>query len=156
MTIRKATIEDLPAVVEMALAMASYHHDLDGYYKAPSAYRDLELEFEKELSDKQSLILIAEENGQPAGYFRGSIERAPDYASAKKIGMVYDLFVKKEARRQGIGKQIFAEALAWFQEKGVKNIELNVDVRNEAAVEFWKKNQFLEYKLRMRRYLTGK
>lgn len=153
MLIRHATKSDLSEIVKMATEMAELHHQLDAYYKPASQYQNLEDDLEKELGDKDGLMLVAEDGGKIVGYFRGSVEKAPDYASVKKIGVVYDLFVKPEHRKAGTGGKLMDAAMDWFNTKKVKNIELSVDARNAGAVNFWKKSGFLEYKLRLRKDL---
>lgn len=151
MTIRKATPNDLPAVVALARQMADYHHQLDPYYKTSAAYKNLEGDFAEELEDKDSLILVAEIDGRVTGYFRGMIEPAPLYVAAKKVGVVNDLFVEPAGRKKGAGGKLFQAALDWFGDRGVKNIELNVDARNTLGIAFWKKHGFFDYKIRMRK-----
>ena len=150
MIIRKASHSDLTEIVRMAKAMADYHRATDQYYKPSSSYKTLEDDLAEDLDDKDSLILIAEKNGKAMGYFRGTVEPAPSYTTPKKIRVVYDLFIDEADRKRGAGDKLFAEALAWFKDRGVKNIELNVDARNNIGVTFWKKHGFFEYKIRMR------
>ncbi len=149
-TVRKAEGRDLGHVVELARMMAEYHHELDPYYKPGSSYKNLELDLAEELEDKDSAILVAEMAGQIVGYFRGMIEPGPMYIAAKKIGVINDLVVRPDFRRKTVGQQILNAAIAWFGDRGVKNIELNVDARNEPGVKFWRKNGFFDYKIRMR------
>ena len=153
MNIRPAIKSDLSEIAKMATEMADLHHKLDAYYKPAVQYKNLAGDLEKELNDKDGLMLVAEDNGQIVGYFRGSVEKAPDYTSVKKIGIVYDLFVKPQHRNKEIGKKLMEAAMAWFNTKKVKNIELSVDARNADAINFWKKSGFSEYKLRLRRDL---
>ena len=148
--IRKANINDLPEIIVMAKEMADYHRSLDKYYKPAESYKNLEQDFEKELSDKNILFLAAAKNGNIAGYFRGAIEPSPMYVTPKKIGVIYDIYVKGNHRKQGVGELLMKEVLDWFESKNIKNIELSVDARNTSAINFWKKFGFFEYKLRMR------
>jgi ribosomal protein S18 acetylase RimI-like enzyme len=151
--IRKANPNDLPAITDLAGKMVDFHRSLDNYYKPLSAYKNLEKELAGELADKNSLFLVIEKDNKIIGYFRGSIEPAPAYASPKKIGVIYDIYVQKEYRKQGVGEALMKEILEWFQSKNIKNIELSVDARNNNAINFWKKFGFFEYKLRLRKDL---
>lgn len=161
MIIREAEQKDLPAITDLAKEMIDYHHAIDPYYKPAAGYKDLQKDLTKELTDKDGLFLVAAapERDEPrqgtgreeiVGYFRGSVDPSPGYVTPKRIGTVYDLFVTKNHRQRGVGEQLFKEALAWFQSKKIKHIELNVDARNRAGIEFWKKFGFGEYKIRMR------
>lgn len=150
MIIREAKKEDLAAVATLAKQMVDYHHRLDDYYKSPADYENLAAELAEELADKNGLMLVAEEDGEIAGYFRGAVEEAPAYTSAKKIGVVYDLVVSPKHRRRKIGERIFRAALEWFRARKIGHLELSVDARNLAGVAFWKNQGFFEYKIRMR------
>lgn len=130
--------------------MADLHHKLDSYYKPASQYKNLKEGLEKELGDKNSRILAAEEGNRIIGYLRGSVENSPEYASPEKIGIVYDLFVDEKSRKEGIGQKLLEQAIEWFKGKKIENIELSVDARNQSGVKFWEKSGFFTYKLRMR------
>ncbi|MBI3045941.1 MAG: GNAT family N-acetyltransferase [Candidatus Harrisonbacteria bacterium] len=150
MFIRILKKSDLADLMKFLAKIVEYHRGLDRYYKPFSKYKNLRNEIESWLDDKNNLILVAEEGEALVGYFRAGVERAPVYVDRDKIGIVYDVFVLKPYRQQGIAEMLFGEALKWFQMKKIKNIELNVDARNEAAIKFWRKHGFGEYKLRMR------
>ncbi|MDE2001517.1 MAG: GNAT family N-acetyltransferase [Patescibacteria group bacterium] len=156
MIIRNAKKTDIAELLSLMEAMVEHHTAIDGYYKPFSEYAGLEEEVTSWFSQKDMLVLIAEENGRTAGYAQVSVEPAPAYAAVKKIGVVYDLFVREEFRRQGIARLLFAEAMAWFQKKKVKNIELSVDARNASGVAFWTSMGFEPFKLRMRMDRTDK
>ena len=51
-----------------------------------------------------------------------------------------DLFVKEEARRDGVGSALLAHARAFAGEKNCDRLELNVWAFNEAAIAFYRKN----------------
>lgn len=132
--------------------VANYHHEIDPVYKSADQYPDLEGMAKSWLSDPDMLVFVVEEGGKLIGYLRIGVEAAPDYSTEKKIGLVYDAFVEGESRRQGIAEQLFQRALEWFSKKGASSIELNVDARNSGAIEFWRKLDFADYKIRMRRF----
>lgn len=150
MIIRSIKKFDLADLMKFLEKIVDYHHGLDSYYKPFSKYKNLRNEIASWLEDRNNLILVAEEDGELIGYFRVGAEKAPAYIDRDKIGLIYDVFVLKPYRRQGIAERLFKEAREWFKKKKVRNIELNVDTRNEAAIKFWKKLGFFEYKLRMR------
>lgn len=150
MNIRNFKKSDAQELLRLIKLMVEHHQNLDSYYKPFSQYQNLEGEIKSWASDKNIKILVADQGGGLIGYGRFSIEMAPTYAVAKKIGAVDDIFIEKPYRKQGMAEEIFKESLKWFQKKKARNIELNVDCRNEAAIKFWRKLGFFEYKLRMR------
>ena len=45
------------------------------------------------------------------------------------------------------------DVVKFFKSKKIKNIELEVDARNNLGIDFWKNNNFFAYRLKMRRDL---
>ena len=150
MEIRNAKKTDFKNILILVEKMVAYHRELDGYYKPFSKYQNLKVEAESWLKDKNTLVLVTEDESGLIGYGRFSVEKAPTYVSAKKIGVVDDIFIEPSYRKHGVAKEIFNQALEWFKKKKVTNVELNVDARNTAGIEFWKKLGFFGYKMRMR------
>lgn len=150
MEIHNFSKSDISSIAGLMRRMADFHHGLDSEYKAGEGYKDLEVEIEGWLADADILVLVAEEGGEAVGYIRISVEPAPAYLDEKKIGLVDDIFVTENYRRQGIAELLFAKAKEWFSKKGARSVELNVDVRNKDAIKLWKKLGFNEQKLRMR------
>lgn len=149
--IRKATIDDLFLVAELVKKIADFHHALDPHYKPSSNFKNLEEDISDWFTDKDGVVFVAENAEKIIGYVRGSVEEAPYYASAKKIGVLNDIIVEEKYRRRGVAKELFARLLDWFKMKNIKNIELSVDVRNKEGEAFWRALGFLDYKLRMRK-----
>lgn len=152
MLIRNATKRDIQFIVKLVREMVDYHQVIDKYYKACSSYDDREIMsyYGSLIKDRNTKIVIAEENKEVIGYFMGAIEKAPQYIHPKRIGVIFDAFIKKEYRKQGIGKKILKELLRWFKKKKVKHIELTVDARNKIGLRAWKKFGFFDFRLKMR------
>lgn len=142
---------DIAALTELVKEMTDLHHSLDTFYRGSEDYKNLDEILSGWLNDPEMQVFVAEEGGEVVGYARIGVEAGPEYSSEKKIGIVYDSLVTEKFRRQGTASRLFDRALEWFGKKKVNFIELNVDSRNEEAVEFWKKLGFEGVKLRMRR-----
>ncbi len=153
MIIRNAKKSDLDGIMKLLEEMVIYHKKLDGYYKSFSKYSGLREEAESWLSNKDMKVLVAEDMGGLVGYAQVSVEDAPTYASVKKIGAVYDMFISEPYRRKGIAEQMFSEVMDWFSSKKIRHIELSVDSRNIAGVKYWESLGFFPYKFRMRKDL---
>ena len=153
MIIRSAKKSDLEELMRLLEEMVIYHTQIDKYYKSFSKYSGLREEAESWLSNKDMKVILAEDVGEIIGYAQVSVEDAPTYASVKKIGVVYDMFVLEPYRRKKIAEQLFSEAMDWFSSKKIKNIELSVDSRNVAGVKYWESLGFFPYKFRMRKDL---
>lgn len=153
MIIRSAKKSDLPELMKLLEEMVIYHTKIDRYYKSFSKYSGLKEEVESWLFNKEMKVLVAEDDGELVGYAQVSAEDAPTYAAVLKIGVVYDMYVREPYRRSGIANRMFTEAMAWFEKKKIKNIELSVDARNTAGVKYWESLGFSVYKFRMRKDL---
>lgn len=151
MEIRTFKKADIVGVSKLVRQMAEYHHALDSFYKAGEEYSGIEEMAAAWLDDSEMQLFVADDSGELSGYIRIGVEAGPEYSKEKKIGIVYDSFVNKSVRRKGVATQLYDEALAWLKKKKVNFVELNVDSRNEGAIEFWKKCGFEAVKLRMRR-----
>lgn len=151
--IRKATKEDLSAILKLMQELINFHYSLDSYYRPAIKFRGLRDYVANAIKSPKKLLLVAESDQQIIGYFLGAIEIAPVYSSEKTVGLIADAVVNKKYRRKGVLKQLFQEALNWFNKKEVNYIELSVDARNLDAILAWKKLGFQDYKLRIRRTL---
>ena len=152
MLIRDATKRDIQFIVKLVRQMVDYHQMIDKYYKAYSNYDDRGIRdhYELLIKDRNTKIIIAEENKKVIGYFMGTIEKAPQYVNPKRTGVIFDAFIEKKYRKQGIGKKIFKELLEWFKKNKIKHIELTVDARNKIGIRAWKKFGFFDFRLKMR------
>ena len=151
--ITKATIKDIIGIIEMIKQICDYHCNFDKYYKPFSEYNNLEKEVSGSLKNKNTIVLLAKLNKKIIGYCVGGVESAPSYAPKIKIGYIYTVIISNEYRGKGVGKKILDELMQWFNEKNIKNIELEVDARNKLGIDFWKNNNFFTYRLKMRRDL---
>lgn len=129
--IRKATKEDMPAVLELV-------RDLAVYEKAPD---EVEVTVEEYLEDgfgENPLfwVIVAEVEGEIAGmafyYMRYSTWKG-------KCVYLEDFIVKEKYRRRGIGKLLFDEMIAITKEINARLMVWQVLDWNEPAIEFYKK-----------------
>ena len=150
MLIRNFKKEDALAVIKLAKEMVDHHHEIDPYYKPWNKYKGLKKHIRGWVKERDTKVLVAEEDGGIVGYARLSVAKSPSYLAPEKIGIIYDLLISKPYRRRRMGELLFHSSMDWFMAKKIKNIELSVDARNISGVEFWKKFGFFGYKLRMR------
>ena len=82
--------------------------------------------------------LVAEEKGKPIGAVFGTrVGCIQD-----KYGRIEDLFIAKEWRNKGIGKQLMKRCVAAMKKRGIKSISLTVDRKNTIAKRLYKKLGF--------------
>lgn len=148
--IRKAAKKDVKGILHLVEQMVVYHCKFDNYYKPLSKYKNLEKEIKLSLKNKDMLVLVAELEKEIVGYYAGGIEKAPSYADANKAGFLYAMIVDDKHRRKQIGKKLLRELIKWFEQKKIKHIEGEVDSRNRIGLNFWRKNGFFDYRIKIR------
>ena len=67
---------------------------------------------------------------------------------AQFYGRVSEIAVHR--RRAGIGSKLLDAAHAWFRERGVPYVEVDVSVKNAVARAFWRKKGYGEFLERLR------
>ena len=129
LSIRKATLRDISTIVELWKEFMRYHDELvinDNPRFAPLLMRkrnaaDLFQEFTRtNIQSKDADIFLAEVDGEPAGYCLITIKDNIPIYELERLGIISDLFVKKEFRGIGIGSRLKNEAVNWFKEQGMK------------------------------------
>lgn len=130
-TIRPATREDVPLILNFIRALAAYE-------RAPQAAVATEADLEEHGFGVNPLFfcLIAEHDGRPAGFALYFF----NYSTwTGKPGIyVEDLFVEPELRGQGIGKALLQKVAAIAQEKGCLRLQWAVLDWNTPAIDFYR------------------
>ena len=148
--IKKATVKDLDNILELSKLMMEFYHKIDPYYTIYSKYEDHREFYEGQLKKKNVRFVLAKnEDGEAVGFGQASIVSMPK-TRAPKIGHLTSVFVKKEYRSKGVGKEIFKDIMNWFKKENVKYVELHVDARNKAGLNMWKKLGFKDYQINLK------
>jgi RimJ/RimL family protein N-acetyltransferase len=150
--IRPAHPRDAGALVELAQDIAAEPEgwlisdggwrtaaDERRYLKAIRRYRD-------------AAVFVAEAEGGIVG--RMSLARDPHPASRHVADL--GLMVAARARRQGIGRALLEQAVAWAGEVGVRKLELHVFPHNEAAIALYDAFGFEREGYRKAHYRRGR
>ena len=129
--IRKATLEDVPAIYDLVVALAVYENEPD----AVTATLD---EYKHNFLEKVFHASVAELNNKVVGMALYYLTY-----STWKGRMLYleDFVVFEEYRRMGIGQLLFDAILAAAKEMDCKLLKWQVLDWNEPALNFYKKNQ---------------
>lgn len=144
--IRKAGSEDLDAIGTLWQELMDFHRERDPHFVTAS---DGQAQFKEfiagHIAADTSCVLIAESDGDLAGYCLATMAKYPPVFESRDYGAVFDLAVTARCRRTGIGEKMYRAAEAWFAEHGVHRIEIRVMVANEISTAFWKKMGFQPY-----------
>lgn len=100
---------------------------------------------------KDTLTLVAEEDGRVVGYLIALKQRRPPIYHHTRVAYLSDAFVEEPHRRQGILKQFVAELDAWCRREGITAIDVQIFKGNGLAQEIYQRMGFHEYRVLMRR-----
>ena len=93
-------------------------------------------------------VYVAEDDGAIVG--RLSVARDPHSASRHVADL--GLMVASSHRRQGIGRALLDQAVAWARDAGVRKLELHVFPWNEPAIRLYEQYGFTREGLRRAHY----
>ena len=127
-TIRPATPDDLPAITRL-----------------DDAHEDFEEFMQSNLNKDDWLLLVATAGNRVIAYGSATIRVYPPIYRDPRYGYIQDVAVTAAYRGQGVGRQLFERMAAWFREKGVSRLELEVSVTNEVSQAFWQKIGFTDF-----------
>ena len=134
MRIRPALASDAPAIDQLFQEFVAYLRDLGD----KTEYRFGAAQYRKDGfgPDPAFRGLIAEDETGAIGYalFSGSYEG--DYV--RQLYLV-DLFVRREARSRGVGKQLFEAVGEVARKEGITRISWRVFKKNTAALRFYQR-----------------
>ena len=129
--IRKAGPEDIPAIHDLVRELAVYE-------KAGHEFVATREEYRQDMADGIFQALVAEKDGLVVGmtlYYMA-------YSTWKgKMLFLEDFVVKPDARREGIGQQLFDALLLEAEALGCKLVKWQVLDWNKPAIAFYEKNQ---------------
>ncbi|KJJ42239.1 acetyltransferase [Bacillus subtilis] len=135
MNIRQANTSDIASI---ALLFNQYRE----FYKQASDPQGAEIFLKARLEHHESIILIAEEDGE----FIGFTQLYPTFSSVsmQRIYILNDLFVAPHARTKGAGGQLLSAAKDFAAENGAKSLSLQTEHHNRAARSLYEKNGYEE------------
>jgi GNAT superfamily N-acetyltransferase len=95
-----------------------------------------------ELRDPDAVAFLCERAGSIQGFCMARIERAPRIRQDAVRAEIGEVFVRPEARRAGIGRELVAAALGWVRGRGVERVVVRVIRDNAAGQAFWRAQGF--------------
>jgi ribosomal protein S18 acetylase RimI-like enzyme len=134
-TIRRATAADRDVLGRLGGALMRQHHASDPkrflFVENPEAGYGRYLV--SQLTDSDTLVMVAEESGAVLGYVYADIEETSWRDLRGPCGFVHDVVVDERARGRGIGRDLMRAAVEWMQSKGRPQVVLYTKTRNEHA-----------------------
>ena len=136
-TIRKATIEDLPVLFEFEQGVLRTERPMDEtlklkntyYYDIPNLIEDSSVEF-----------VVAEINDIIAGCGYARIKKARDCFQFDQFSYLGFMFTKEDYRGRGVNKKIMNYLYNWSFSKGINEVRLEVYPTNIPAIKAYEKS----------------
>ena len=152
--VRKASEADLDFIVKLNQKLDEYYVKFDEYYKFKENIEESLRKYHRgNITSENTLLLVAEINSEIVGFANGRIQKYPPTFQTEEFGHVRGTFVKKEYRRRNIGEKLTYKMLEWFKSKGIKQVQLTVDIRNKIGVSAWTKYGFKPFRYEMKKTL---
>jgi ribosomal protein S18 acetylase RimI-like enzyme len=146
MEILKAEEKHVSGILDLWEEFTKYHEPMDPRFPMVDKAREsYELYLRNLMTDKDTKIMVADENNRPVGYVVAQIRKSMPGWQREKYGSISEMAVTKTHRRNGIGKTLLKEILAWFKSEGIDYIEISVASENKIGLSFWKKHGFKNY-----------
>ena len=148
--IRRASPGDAAALVELGLGVAA---EPEGWLLTDGGWRsaaDERRHLKSLRGSGDAAVFVAED---AAGRLVGRLSVARDTHPAGVHVADLGILVAADCRRQGIGRDLLAAAVAWARGEGVLKLELHVFPHNAAAIALYERHGFVREGLRRGRYL---
>lgn len=134
MTIRLAKVEDIPA---LAVLFDLYRQ----FYQQAPDLAAAETFLQERFALKESIVLVAEENGELAGF----TQLYPIFSSVslRRTWLLNDLYVLGSYRGRGVGTALLDAAKDLGRERGIKWLLLETAEDNRTAQSVYEKNGWI-------------
>lgn len=146
-TIRQATIEDLPVLLNIEQELIKAERPFDVTIRPdPVSYYDIE-EF---ILSKKVEVVVAEHEARivSSGYARA--KKARSYLDHSEYALLGFMFTLPEYRGRGINQKIVSQLIKWSNNRGFKEIRLTVYAGNTPAIKAYEKAGFKKHITEMR------
>ncbi len=153
--IKKATKKDIPILLKFMMELQDLEHGLSNRIRADKKTKDFfkNIFIAKRINNPDYKFLIAWEDKKPVGICTGWKEYiSPSYKN-EYVGYVCQLIVCSEHRKKGIGKELLKKLASEFKQMGIKELKLEVALKNKKSIAFWKTLGFENLYLQMRKDL---
>ncbi len=105
--------------------------------------------FKKLVRARNSRLIVAEVDGQLAGYAILQVKKTAPVFAVEEYGYFGDIYVKPMFRGKGVSTALFQAGRRWFREKGLKWIAIDVHWGNTRAREIYQHWGFFPRNLEM-------
>ena len=136
-TIRKATIEDLPVLFEFEQGVLRAERPMDETLKLKNTYY---YDIPNLIEDSSVELVVAEINDIIAGCGYARIKKARDCFQFDQFSYLGFMFTKEDYRGRGVNKKIMNYLYNWSFSKGINEVRLEVYPTNIPAIKAYEKS----------------
>ena len=151
-TVRPATPDDFEAVKTLFREGDDHHRCLGADGIRPDHVDYQRANFDRALADTAVKVFVAESDGEVAGFLRARRIETPATRihAAAIVTLIDEVVVAGKSRGRGVGKALVDEIKQWASAQACDGVELNVYTSNKAAVDFYRREGFFQFRTRMR------
>ena len=131
--IRTATPADIPQLVALLKALFAIEADFE--FDADKQTSGLNLL----LASAKNRIFVAVSLKDNKVLGLCTLQMLISTAEGGRVGLLEDLVVAADFRKQGIATKLLAEAVSWAESQGLKRLQLLADKNNGSALSFYQK-----------------
>ena len=157
-SIRPAISSDIDTIGQLGALLVREHHEFDPQRFLPATSgtaKGYGSFLGSQLRQPNIIVLVAEREGAVAGYTYSGLEGI-DYMSLRgPAGVLYDIVVDPEHRRQGIGRILLDATLNALKAKGAPRVVLSTAERNADAQRLFDRAGFRRTMIEMTRELDA-
>lgn len=138
MQVREAKHTDTRAIADLYQALNEEHSAILPQIFSKAGRESIEWHVFSIFGNANSVILVAEDE-EIIGFAHVTFEQVrnnPMFVD-RSYAWVHNLFVRKDKRRQGVGRALMEGAERWGSAKGAISMELTVWEANEDALRFY-------------------
>ena len=141
MTIRFATEQDIPQMIDLLRQVGEVHHQIRPDLFRSGAQKYDEAALKKLLSDEKRPIIAGVADGKMVGYAFCILQETKDdpVLCDRKTLYIDDLCVDKDVRGGGVAHAIYQGVLDYAREIHCDAVTLNVWCGNDRAMRFYEK-----------------
>ena len=139
-SVRQGQIEDLDLVKPLWEKLNGLHESLSPNFKERFQSMNWDKRKSTLISKSGKLFLefaVDNKNHKIVAYCISTIEKENEI-----VGEIDSIFVEKELRKSGIGKQLMDNAINWLISQKTETQKLLVGVGNESVIDYYKQFDF--------------
>jgi len=149
--IRPASESDAAQLGPLGAALMRQHHASDPrrFILADRPEEGYGRYLVSQLANPDSLVLVAERANEVVGYVYADLEPTSWMDLRGPCGFIHDVYVREDARRQGIGQGLLRAAIEWAHSRGRSQVVLWSKSGNDAAQRLFAKLGFRKTMIEM-------